>query len=429
MLKLKLLCYKFIQRRCIKLKGYLIKFYNLISNSFYLKLLYLFVSLSFVTILFDFSIFKILNKICMVWALILFLISLIEIITKKRRIFIFNIFLYIFLAITLFFTVYKYPTNENYKVWILNVLILMVLFSIDNFKNEKILLKELDWYSYFYAIFTSITSSISLLLIIVGYQIQKTIINADGVEELLVFTGLFKNENALGIASAISLIITLYLVFKCKSIRIKLFLIFNSIIQLITLFLSGGRSGYLVLLSIIFTFVFIYIKNNFLKGLMLIIPIISIFFIFKLDAKTLHYIFTGREYIWIAAIRIIKFAFFSGIGTSNTIPTLIQNQPADLIGVTKGGIHNIYMEITTVNGFLATLMILLFILSCLIYGVYKISKFSGSDKLSYTILLGLLLSIPVVNLMESNLVYIISFISLIYWFYAGHFISLLYNKK
>lgn len=405
--------------------NFLTNFYKVISNSFYLKLLYLLVSLSFVTIIFDVPVFKILNKVCLIWVALLFLINFIDIIKRKRKIYIYNIFLYLFLFVTLFFTIYKYPTTENYKVWVINLIIFTVLFSIDNYKNKKTLQKEIDIYSYFYIFFSFIASSISLILIFLKQNIEINIINSDGVEEILTFIGIYKNENSLGIAAAISLIIGFYLISKSNNKKANIFLITSSVIQVITLFLSGGRSGFLILISVVFIFIFVYIKNIFIRTLMVIIPIASMFFIFKLDAKTLHYIFTGREYIWIAAIRIIKFAFFSGIGTSNTIPTLIQNQPANLIGVTKGGIHNIYMEITTTNGFIATFMLLLFIFSTLLYGVYKISKINNRDKITNSLLLGLLLGIPVINLMESNLVYIISFISLIYWFYIGHFIAIL----
>ncbi len=403
--------------------------YKVISNSFYLKLLYLFVSLSFVTILSNIPIFKILNKICLAWVLVLFLINFIDIIKRKRKIYIYNIFLYLFLLVTLFFTIYKYPTTENYKVWLMNVIIFTVLFSIDNYKSKKVLLKEIDIYSYFFVAFSFIASAISLVLIFIKHTIEFNIINSDGVEEIITFVGVYKNENSLGIAAALSLVIGAYLLSKSNNKKINIFLIISSILQGITLFISGGRSGFLLLISVMFMFIFVYVKNNYIRALMIILPIVAIFFIFKLDADTLHYIFTGREYIWIAAIRIIKFAFFSGIGTSNTIPTLIQNQPADLIGVTKGGIHNIYMEITTTNGFIATFMLLLFIICSLLYGTYKVSKMNSKDKITNCILLGLLLGIPVINLMESNLVYIISFISLIYWFYVGHFIAFLDNNK
>ena len=411
------------------MKKYFINIYKFVSNSFYLKLLYLLVSLSFVTIIFNIPIFKVLNKICIIWVVLLCIINFIDIIRKKRKIYIFNIFLYLFLAVTLFFTVYKYPTAENYKVWIMNVIIFTVIFSIDNYKDKQDLINEIDIYSYFYVIFSFIASIISLILIFLKYNIEFNIINSDGVEEIISFVGIYKNENSLGIAAALSLIIGIYLLSKSNNKKLNIFLIFNSITQTLTLFLSGGRSGFLAVISVAFIFIFVYSKNIIIRALMIIIPIVSIFFIFKLDAKTLHYIFTGREYIWIAAIRIIKFSFFSGIGTSNTIPTLIQNQPADLIGVTKGGIHNIYMEITTTNGFIATFMLLLFISCIIIYGVYKISKMNNKDKITYCILLGLLLGIPLINLMESNLVYIISFISLIYWFYAGHFIAILSNNN
>ncbi|VYU48698.1 hypothetical protein [Clostridium tertium] len=408
---------------------YLENLYKIISNSFYFKILYLLVSLSYITLIFQMPIFKFLNKICLVWGALLFLINFIQIIMKKRKIYIYNIFLYIFLAVTLFFTIYKYPTTLNFKTWIINLLILTVIFSIDNYKTKKELIKEIDIYSYLYLAFTFISSTISIILLSLKLNIEKLIINADGVEELITFKGIFNNENAFGISAAISILISLYMISKARNSKLKTLLIINSIIQFIALIFSGGRSGYLALLSLAFIFAFIYIKNNIVRALLIILPILSLVFIFTLDSSTLHYIFTGREYIWIAAIRIIKFSFFSGIGTSNTIPTLIQNQPADLIGVTKGGIHNIYMEVTTTNGFIATFMLILFITSVIIYGTHIISKMKSREKITYTILLSILVAIPVINLMESSLVYIISFISLIYWFYAGHFISIMNIEK
>lgn len=408
---------------------YLQNIYKIVSNSFYFKILYLLVSLSYITLIFQMPIFKLLNKICLAWGVILFFINFIQIIKKKRKIYIFNIFIYIFLAVTLFFTIYKYPTNLNFKTWIINLLILTVIFSIDNYKNKKELNKEIDIYSYFYIALTFIFSTISIVFIVMKLNIEKLITNSDGVEELITFKGVFNNENAFGISAALSILITLYIITKAKNSKFKIALYINLIIQFIALVISGGRSGYLALLSLGFIFAFIYINNIIIRALLIILPVLSFVFVFTLDSSTLHYIFTGREYIWIAAIRIIKFAFFSGIGTSNTIPTLIQNQPADLIGVTKGGIHNIYMEITTTNGFIATLMIILFIASVIIYGIYNISKMDSKKKITYTLLLSILFAIPVINLMESSLVYIISFISLIYWFYAGHFISIINKEK
>ncbi|MBD7914725.1 O-antigen ligase family protein [Clostridium sp. Sa3CUN1] len=411
------------------MKKYLLNVYDFFSNSFYLKLLYLLVSLSYVTIIFDFPFFKILNKICLLWVAFLFIINFVGIIRRKRKIYIFNIFLYLFLAVTLFFTIYKYPTDLNYKTWLMNVLIFTVIFSIDNYKDKETIKNEINIYSFFYIAFSFIASLSSLVLIFLNKNIVINIINSDGVEETLYFIGIFKNENSLGVAAAISIVLGIYLLSKSKLKKVNIFLIINTILQGVTLVLSSGRSGYLIILSLIFIFAFVYIENNFIRTLMVVLPIVFIYFIFKLDDKTLHYIFTGREYIWIAAIRIIKFSFFSGIGTSNTIPTLIQNQPAELIGVTKGGIHNIYMEITTTNGFIATFMLILFISTLILFATSKIQKMNSKDKITNCILLGLLLGIPVVNLMESNLVYIISFISLIYWFYAGNFIALLYKEE
>lgn len=411
------------------MKFYLNKFYNILSNKFYFKLLYLFIAISFSTVLNDFYGIKLLNKVCLAWGLLLILTSLFDIIFRKVKIYYFQIFLYLFLILTLAFNLFRYPTSENLKIWLVNLIILVSIFSIDTYKSKSVLIKELNIFSYIYTSLTFILSFISLILIFSNKSIERDLTFSTGISKTVTFSGLFSNENSLGIAAGISFIISLYILLSTYSNKIKIFYCFNAILQLITLVISGGRSALLLVLSLIFIFIFMKFNNIWARLFMLLSPTLIIPFLFKLSDTALHYIFTGREYIWQAAWPIIKFFPLVGIGNSNKISTLIANQKHELRGVEAGGLHNIYIEIATVNGLIATAFILLFIACAFFFLVKKIDKlYSKTEKYYFSVLLTLVFGIPVINLMESSLVYIISFISIIFWVYTGYLIAILDKK-
>lgn len=411
------------------MKFYLNKFYNILSNKFYFKLLYLFIAISFSTVLNDFYGIKLLNKVCLAWGILLILTSLFDIIFRKVKIYYFQIFLYLFLILTLAFNLFRYPTSENLKIWLVNLIILVSIFSIDTYKSKSVLIKELNIFSYIYTSLTFILSFISLILIFSNKSIERDLTFSNGISKTVTFSGLFSNENSLGIAAGISFIISLYILLSTYSKKIKIFYCFNAILQLITLVISGGRSALLLVLSLIFIFIFMKFKNIWARLFMLLSPTLIIPFLFKLSNTALHYIFTGREYIWQAAWPIIKFFPLVGIGNSNKISTIIANQKHELRGVEAGGLHNIYIEIATVNGLIATAFMLLFIACAFFFLVKKIDKlYSKTEKYYFSVLLTLVFGIPVINLMESSLVYIISFISIIFWVYTGYLIAILDKK-
>ena len=60
------------------MKDLLKKAYNILDNRFYFKILYLFVSLTFVTILIDIPGIKIFNTIALAWGMLLILFMIIE---------------------------------------------------------------------------------------------------------------------------------------------------------------------------------------------------------------------------------------------------------------------------------------------------------------------------------------------------------------
>src|SRR5471030_682242 len=169
------------------------KIYDFVDNKFYFKLLYLFVSLTFVTMLKDVQGIKILNYLALAWGITLILLMIIED-YKRRKIYNFDIPLGIFMLLTLAFNIIAYRSIENIKFWMVNLILFIIIFTVDVFRNKKMLIKEMNTITYFYGIFMFIASIISLIMRFSGKTIEMRGIVFGGTK------GVFENENALSIA-------------------------------------------------------------------------------------------------------------------------------------------------------------------------------------------------------------------------------------
>ena len=89
---------------------------KILSNKFYLKLLYVFIGISFATVISDLSYFNIFNKVVLLIGLAFTALNILEItIFRRRKIYSFEICLYLFLLLTLFLNFTQYKLNENFK--------------------------------------------------------------------------------------------------------------------------------------------------------------------------------------------------------------------------------------------------------------------------------------------------------------------------
>lgn len=398
---------------------------NSLTNRFYVKLLYIFISLSFATIISDFSYFNLLNKGALALGLLFVVITFLERLSFRiRKIYSFEYFLYLFLALTLYLNYTEYKLPNNFKVWFVNLMIMTVIFSIDIYKSKADLIKELKIISYFYSGLTFVLSSISLFIIFFK-NINLTIF--DKLSNYLdSYIGLFKNENSFGIAAALSFMITLYLIFNSNKFSLKALLNVNLVIQFISIFVSKGRSAIFPILALFLIFLLYKVKNIYFRVSIIGIPIIaSIVGFFTLPPNILHKILTSREYLWQSAFRLFKKYPFIGVGNVNKVGRIQDVRVTYLQGLESGGLHNIFFEILAVNGLFALILFILFLIFLFIFLFKKASKFSNRNKVTYSILIALLLGIVFINLLESSLVYIISFISIIFWIYAGYLVAIL----
>ena len=100
-----------------------------------------------------------------------------------------------------------------------------------------------------------------------------------------------------------------------------------------------------------------------------------------------------------------------------------------LPGIEAGGLHNIYLQIITANGLISFIIFISLIIMTICTLTKKIDSMNKKDKLINGILLTLIFGILFVNLFESNLVYIASFISIIFWSYLSYFYSITTNNS
>lgn len=403
---------------------------DIVTNKLYIKLIYIFISFSFATVISDLPFFNLINKVVLLIAFMYVAINFIEIILRRRKPYIFEIFLYLFLLLTLTLTLTQYKATENLKVWLVNLMILTVLFSIDLHKPKLKLQKELNIISYFYVFLSSITSIVSLIMIFANKVITKDMGELNGVKIILNYKGLFKNENSFGIAAVLCLLITLYLIKVSRNKSMKTILSINVIIELIAVLISGARSAFFPLLTLVLVFLIFKYKNTIVRLSLFLVPsLVSITAFFTLPSDILHKILTSREYLWLTAIRLLKVYPLVGVGSVNKVGRLQDHRVDYLQGVGSGGLHNIFFEISVINGIPATIIFITFIILVSIFCIRKMDKMNISDQYKFGVLFSLFLGIVFINLLESSLLYIISFISIIFWIYLGYLVALLTKNE
>lgn len=403
--------------------------YRLFTNKTYFKLYYLVVSIIFTTALSLIPNINILTKIAILWSLMLLAIDFFRVLTGKIKTNLIKLPIYLFILLTLIFNIVIYPDVNNIKTWVINLIPLFLFFSIDTIKDEKSLFNEVKLFSSFFILISSIISLISLIMIcsnnIIKIPLDPTYPQG-GYHE---YVGLFSNGNAFGIFSTISIVFTIYLLFYSKSIKSKSFLYLNLLVQSITLILSGGRSAFLVILSLIFIFMYIYLNKTWIRFSLIFLPLLFLITFITTHFNNLRSYLAGRENIWLAAIKVIKKHPLTGVGNTNMVPMVDAAKEKWLYGLSTGGIHNIYIEISTVNGIIAALLIILFILITFFYLVKKIQVSFSFNKKLLTCLFSLFIGLALVNLMESTLLYKISFINIVFWSVTGYLISLTQNNS
>ena len=400
------------------------KVYDILDNKLYFKLLYLFVSLTFVTILKCIPGINIFKDIAFAWGILLLIFMFFND-YKKRKLYNFDIALGLFIVVTFIFNVLVYRNSTNIKIWIVDLILFVVVFTVDVFKNKKQLIKEMNIITCSYAIFMFVVSFISLEMKMFDKSITIGEYLFSGSQG-----GLFENENALSIAAALTIVMCIYLNYISKNFRFKIFWIVNIALQFLTMLSFKGRSAYLVVIAVIYTFCFIYNKNKYIRGLLIILPVLLGVGGYFYEGDQIRNFTSGRTSLWDSAGKVINHHPIAGVGNADMIQNVINARPTgDLPGLEFGGLHNIYIQIATVNGIISLTLFLLFILLAIIFIVKRIDCLRKKEKMHMTIITSITIGVLAVNVFESTLIYGTSFISIIYWVYLGYLVSILGNKN
>ncbi|MBN1045947.1 O-antigen ligase family protein [Clostridium botulinum] len=407
------------------MKEVLNKIYNFVDNRLYFRLLYILVSLGFATIFLYVPAIKKLNTVVLAWGILLILIMMFKD-YKTRKIYKFDVPIILFIIFTLALNIFAYRTTENIKIWIVNLMIFTSLYTIDVFKSKRQNIKEMKIISYFYIVLMLPLSIVSLYVDYKKITIQAT----DMVFGTGRSFGIFVNQNALSIAAGLAVVLSIYLMQRNNNIKMKTLLLLNFIIQGITMVKANGRSSYLLIIAVIYLFLFIYLKNKYLRIALLIIPFLCSSILLTFNEDRLHGFTSGRNILWKSASFVIKDNPMIGVGNSDLLEAVRNARVVEYLpGIEYGGLHNVYLQIAATNGIISLVLMLVFLISIMAFIIKKLDKLKGKEKLQMTTIASMLLGILAVNVFESNLVYIISFISIMFWIYLGYTISILDNRN
>jgi hypothetical protein len=405
------------------------KITKFMGNNIYFCLFYLFISLYPATILNEIPYINILPKLAIIWGLPLAILNTIKILKRKPNLI--ELAIAAFLIFTLAINLIFYRSTENLKIWIVNCIILLGIFFIDHDKNKKQLHKDLDIFSKFISIFTFVFSIASNILFFskTSFTINDVIYGAgDGKG----FQGLYIYKNSLALASGIGLLVTYYLLLKNRnaSYKLKIYYIINIVSQLLPLIYSKGKSAYLLIIAIPFVMIFMHFKNKYIRRAMVIVPSICGIVGFSIFHESLYNVLSARNELWYSAWLVIKNNPIFGVGNSSLVESVSAARPEIVMdGIEAGGLHNVYLEILTANGPIALILFLSILFISLSFLVKILDRSYGNmKKIDFTIF-SLLVGLIFVNLFERNLIYVVSFMPIIFWTYLGYFISIKSNKN
>ena len=398
------------------------KILAIVFNNLYFYIFYIFTSFTYVTALKIVPYINILAKIALLWGILISFNHIYNIL--KRKPYSIECFIFLFLFITFIVNLLAYDNINNITTWCVNFVLLTGVFFVNKEKTKSTLEKELFIISNFYVCLTFIFSSISIALSLLNKELTLSNFTVIGKG------GFFENENALGISAALSLVITLYLIFSTTSKQLKSLYIINFLIQAYLVLTSSARTTYFVFIALLGILVLIELRTTILRILFLTIPFLSTIYIFTLKENILNHYTTNRDAIWTSATLVIKDNFLLGVGNLDLVQKVLAARTVYIPeGINTGRLHNIYIEVLATNGIFAFVSLTVFILISLFYIFKRITVLKSNRDLRFYLLFSLIVSILMINLFESTLLYIISFISIIFWTYLGYTLSIIEAEK
>ena len=140
----------------------------------------------------------------------------------------------------------------------------------------------------------------------------------------------------------------------------------NIVLQAITMIGSNGRRAYLIVIAVAYTFIFIWNKNKYIRASLLLVPTLVCTGLWEFGKFNLERFTTERNNIWDSALVVIKNNLMTGVGDSALVDAVKNARIGWYVpGIELGGMHNIYVQIGAVNGIIALLLFLIFLVMIL----------------------------------------------------------------
>lgn len=380
---------------------------------FYFTLAYLVFSFSYVSIIGELTFLVSLLNYMFYMAFSLILIY--DLYRKKFKLDFYNCIFILFIlstAVTMYLNSYTLSEYINeIKFIMLGIFQFFIFFNIFN-EREDIKLR-----------ITSITilsiCFISHIFNIIFYifKIRFVLNKVYGIHYDGSFTGIYDNENILGIICFIGIVFSFIFLNYYKDILFKQVAIVNIILSIIVLFLVNARSAVVAFLVFCFIFTATTFKNKWIViTFFLLCGAFGIYLL--IDNNLLVKLLNGRYEIWEQVFIVMRDNTLFGYSKTDSIQFLANSTIRFLSGVMQGGTHNTLLDIWLSYGSVALGLFVMFIVTYL-FRTYKMLM-KNLDKFNYIVMYASMLSFLFIGMFESVLVYTPSLIGITFWMIMGY---------
>ena len=381
---------------------------------FYITLFYLIFNFSYISIFGELTFLVVIFN--YLFYFILACIIVYEIFKGKYKLNFFNtIFVLImgFTLITMYLNSYNLGEYINeIKFIILGAFQFFVFFNSVN-KNSYIKLKILSCVILCISLISHILS-----IVIYVFKIRFTFNKVYGIHYNGAFTGIYDNENVLGIICFIAIVFSFLFLNYYKGIIFKQIAIVNMVLSIIMLFLVNARSAVVAFLVFCFVSTSIILKKRWIAVVFGFLIVLFTIYLVVINQELLVKLLNGRYEIWEQVFTVIKDNFLFGYSKTDSIDILFNSTIRFLFGIREGGTHNTFLDILLSYGFITFALFSMLFFGCIVKIIKKLIK--NIDNFNYIILFSATLSFLFIGLFESVLVYTPSLIGIIFWMILGY---------
>ncbi len=255
-------------------------------------------------------------------------------------------------------------------------------------------------------------------VIIYIFRIRLVLNKVYGIHYNGSFTGIYDNENILGIICFIGIVFSFIFLSYYNAMIFKQIAVINIILSVIMLFLVNARSAVIAFLFFCFLLTsIIFRKKSIIIGFVIIFMILSLYLAI-FNRNLLIFLLNGRYEIWDQVFHVIKNRYLFGYSKTNSINVLINSTIRFLSGAKEGGTHNTFLDIFLSYGLVGFSIVSVFMI-VYVFKTYNILRKKINDY-NYIILYSAVLSFLFIGMFESVLIYAPSLISIIFWMIMGY---------